>query len=276
MRVAVAGGTGVVGRHVVSLLRERGSEPVVLARSQGVDLLTGAGLEQQLTGVEAVVDLSKVTTTSRRRSIGFFTGTTGRLLEAGRRAGVRHHVALSIVGVERVELGYYAGKRAQEQLVLTGPVPGSVLRATQFHEFAGQLLDRVRGPVAVIPRMLVQPVAACEVARALVDLAAAPPVGMAPELAGPQELELVELADGCSAHAGHAAPSWAYDCPGVAGAPWPRGRCCPPARDHAGSRRSTGGSTTAVPPTSTAPGGLPGRDAHGAAVGDAERSRPGW
>ncbi len=194
MRVAVAGGTGVVGRHVVGLLRERGQEPVVLARSHGVDVLTGAGLEQQLTGVEAVVDVSNVTTTSRRRSVAFFTGSTGRLLEAGRRAGVRHHVALSIVGVERVDLGYYAGKRAQEQLVLAGPVPGSVLRAAQFHEFAGQLLDRVRGPVAVIPRMLVQPVAAREVARALVDLAAAPPVGVAPELAGPQELELVELA----------------------------------------------------------------------------------
>ena len=194
MRVAVAGGTGVVGRHVVALLRERGHEPVVLARSRGVDLLAGVGLQQAMTGVEAAVDVSNVTTTSRRRSVGFFTGSTGRLLDAGRRAGVRHHVALSIVGVERVDLGYYAGKRAQEQLVLEGPVPGSVLRAAQFHEFAGQLLNRVRGPVAVIPRMPVQPVAAREVAQALVDLAAAPPVGIAPELAGPQELELVELA----------------------------------------------------------------------------------
>ena len=194
VRVAVAGGTGLVGRHVVAALRAAGQEPVVLARSVGVDLSSGAGLDEALAGVQVVVDVSGVTTTSRRTSVGFFTASTRQLLAAGERAGVRHHVALSIVGIDRVDLGYYAGKRAQEELVLTGPVPGTVLRATQFHEFAGQVLARSRGPVAVVPRMRVQPVAACEVADALAALALAGPVGRAPELAGPQEHELVDLA----------------------------------------------------------------------------------
>ena len=197
MRVAVAGGTGMVGCHVVAALAERGVTPVPLARSLGVDLVTGQGLEVALSGVEVVVDVSNVTTTSRRTSVAFFTASTSRLLEAGRRAGVRHHVALSIVGVDRVDSGYYAGKRAQEELVLrNGPdcVPGTVLRATQFHEFAGQVLDRSRGPVAVVPRMRVQPVAAREVAAALADRALRAPVGLAAELAGPVEHELVDLA----------------------------------------------------------------------------------
>ena len=194
MRVAVAGGSGLVGRHVVAVLRGAGHEPVVLARSFGVDLTTGAGLDEALRGVGSVVDVSGVTTTSRRASVGFFTSSTRHLLDAGRRAGVAHHVALSIVGIDRVDLGYYAGKRAQEELVLSGSAPGTVLRATQFHEFAGQLLDRVRGPWAVLPRMRVQPVAAREVADALAELALTEPAGRVPDLAGPAEHELVDLA----------------------------------------------------------------------------------
>lgn len=193
MRVAVAGGTGVVGRHVVEAVVLAGHEPVVLARSRDVDLTTGSGLAQAMVGVGVVVDVSGVSTSSRRRSVAFATAASGHLLAAGKRAGVRHHVALSIVGVDRVDLGYYAGKRAQEQLVLAGPLPASVLRATQFHEFAGQVLARVPGPVAVVPRMRVAPVAAREVARALVDLALGPPVGRASDLAGPQVHDLVDL-----------------------------------------------------------------------------------
>ncbi len=139
MRVAVAGGTGVVGRHVVAALADRGVTPVPLARSLGVDLVTGEGLEPALTGVEVVVDVSNVTTTSRRTSVGFFTASSRRLLEAGRRAGVRHHVALSIVGVDRADWGYYAGKRAQEELVLSHR---SGLRAR--HGAARYAVPRVR------------------------------------------------------------------------------------------------------------------------------------
>jgi uncharacterized protein YbjT (DUF2867 family) len=194
MRIAVAGGTGLVGRHAVDAVAGAGHEPVVLARSLGVDITTGKGVAEALATVEVVIDVSNISTTRRRTSVAFFTAGTENLLAAGQRAGVRHHVALSIVGVERVELGYYEGKRAQEELVLDGPVPGSVLRATQFHEFPGQLLARARGPLALVPHMRVQPVAAREVAAALVALAVGPVEGMAAELAGPQEHEMVDLA----------------------------------------------------------------------------------
>jgi uncharacterized protein YbjT (DUF2867 family) len=187
MRIAVAGGTGAVGRTVVEAAQAAGHETVVLARSAGVDLISGDGLDPALKGATAVIDVSNVTAMGARRSTAFFEQATGRLLEAGRRAGVRHHVALSIVGCDRVDFGYYLGKRRQEALVLGDGVPGSVLRATQFHEFAAQLLDRTRGPVAVVPVMRSQPVAAREVAEALVRLAEQDPVGMAPELAGPRE-----------------------------------------------------------------------------------------
>ena len=177
MRMAVAGGTGLIGRQVVSLVEQAGHEPVVLARSRGVDLTTGAGLDAALAGAEVVIDVSNVTTLSKKRSVRFFAAATGQLLAAGARAGVRHHVALSIVGIDRVGWGYYAGKLRQEELIRTATVPWTVLRATQFHEFAEQLLARSPGPLVPVPRMRVQPVAAREVAARLVELALGPAVG---------------------------------------------------------------------------------------------------
>ena len=185
MRVAVAGGTGLTGRRVVETLTAAGHDPVVLARSAGVDLMTGRGLADALNGVEAVIDVTNVVTTSRRTSRAFFDTAGRTLLDAERRAGVTHHVALSIVGVDRVDFGYYEGKRRQEELVAASPVPWSVLRATQFHEFTAQTLDRVPGPVAIVPQMISQPIAVREVAQALVHMVSGSPVGMAPELAGP-------------------------------------------------------------------------------------------
>lgn len=195
MRIAVAGGTGVVGRHVVEVARERGHEVVVLSRSEGVDLTTGAGVTERLDGVDAVIDTTNQVSQKRADSEAFFGGVTRTLLSAGAAAGVRHHVVLSIVGIDDVDSGYYAGKRLQERLLAEGPVPWSVLRATQFHEFAQQALHFVRiGPFSLVPRMLSQPVAALEVAQALVDLAEGDPVGRAPELAGPERLQMVDLA----------------------------------------------------------------------------------
>jgi uncharacterized protein YbjT (DUF2867 family) len=194
MRIAVAGGTGVVGSYVVSAVTEAGHEPVVLSRGRGIDLVTRTGLDDALSGVDAVIDVSNQSTTSRKKSVAFFDATTTNLLDAGLRAGVGHHVALSIVGIDRVDFSYYAGKARQEELILASPLPASVLRATQFHEFAGQVLHQVPGPVAVVPRMRVQPIAAREVAAALVALALGSPVGMAPELAGPQEESLADMA----------------------------------------------------------------------------------
>ena len=194
MRVAVAGGTGVTGRHVVETLSARGHEPVVVARSRGVDLVTGRGLDAALDSADVVIDVSNVVTMGRRKAEAFFATAGRNLLAAEERAGVRHHVALSIVGIERVGLGYYRGKLLQEKVLRTGPVPWSVLRATQFHEFPQQLLDRMAGPVVLLPPMATQPVAVREVAAALVDLAEGPPQGMAPEFAGPRVEDMAALA----------------------------------------------------------------------------------
>jgi uncharacterized protein YbjT (DUF2867 family) len=191
MRIAVAGGTGVVGRHVVEVARARGHEVVVLSRSAGVDLTTGAGLAERLADVDAVVDVTSVATQRRTAAEAFF-GAVTRNLQA---AGAAHLVALSIVGIDDVDTGYYAGKRLQERLLAEGAVPWSLLRATQFHEFAEQALHFVRiGPFSLVPRMRTQPVAAREVAEALVGLAEQGPSGRVPDLAGPEVHDLVDLA----------------------------------------------------------------------------------
>jgi uncharacterized protein YbjT (DUF2867 family) len=192
MRIAVAGGTGWTGRLVVDALRARGDEPIVLARSVGIDLTTGAGLDRRLEGVDAVIDVTNVAATRARTSIAFFEAVTSTLLAAEARAGVAHHIALSIVGIDRVDLGYYRGKRRQEELVLGGTVGASVLRATQFHEFAAQMLAG-RGPLVIAPKMLCQPVALVEVASRLVELAHGRPLGLAPELAGPEQLQMLDM-----------------------------------------------------------------------------------
>jgi len=192
-KIAVAGGTGLIGRMVVDAVRAAGRQPVVLARSTGVDLLTGAGLPESLDGVDAVIDVINIATQRRRRAVEFFGSATTELVRAQERAGVRHHVTLSIVGIDRVDTGYYAGKLRQEEVVTRGQVPWTILRSTQFHEFAGMLLDLLPGPVAVVPNQLSRPVAAREVAQHLVELATGPASGRAPEIAGPQECRMADL-----------------------------------------------------------------------------------
>jgi uncharacterized protein YbjT (DUF2867 family) len=216
-RVAVAGGTGLVGRHVVDRLRELGCDPVVLARSTGADVVTGTGLAERLADVDVVVDVTNVVTVTRAKAVAFFEAATSNLLAAEQVAGVRHHVVLSIVGIDRVDLGYYLGKRRQEELALAGPVPVSILRATQFHEFAGQLLER-GGPVTVVPRMLSQPIAAREVAEALVEVALGAPGGLGPELAGPEQHQMVDLVRRVRAARGSKRPVLPVRLPGAVGA----------------------------------------------------------
>jgi uncharacterized protein YbjT (DUF2867 family) len=172
-------------------LKAAGHEPVVLARSHGVDLVSGTGLD--LTGVDVVIDVTNVVTRKRAASEAFFSAVMTNLLEAEKAAGTRHHVALSIVGCDRVDLGYYYGKRLQEDLVLAGAVPWTILRTTQFHEFAGQLLAGMRGPVVVLPKMRIAPVAAAEVADRMVELALEEPQGRV-ELSGPLEEQLIDVA----------------------------------------------------------------------------------
>ncbi|MFB7293445.1 SDR family oxidoreductase [Actinacidiphila glaucinigra] len=194
MKIAVAGGTGAAGRLVVETVRARGHEPVVLSRGQGVDLVSGSGLDAALTGAEVVIDVSNVTTNRKSVAVGFFDKAGRNLAGAAERAGVRHLVTPSIVGVDRVGHPYYTGKLRQEEIIRGGAVPWTIMRATQFHEFVGQALGGVPGPIALVPTAPVQPIAVREVAEALVDLALEPPQGMAPELAGPQVESLVALA----------------------------------------------------------------------------------
>jgi uncharacterized protein YbjT (DUF2867 family) len=191
MRIAVAGGTGVVGSHVVEAIRADGHEPVILSRSTGVDLGTGAGLDAAVDGVDAIVDAANVSTMSADTAVRFFETATGNLVTAAARAGVAHLVVLSIVGIDRMPHDYYAGKLAQERVVEDAAVPWTILRATQFHEFAGQLFDRAKaGPLHLAPRARVQPIAAREVGEHLAALAAGPARGRAADLAGPREERL--------------------------------------------------------------------------------------
>lgn len=193
-KIAVAGGTGVLGRHVVEVARQRGHDVVALALSTGVDLVAGTGLDGALDGVDAVVDVTSIQTQSARASEKFFGAVTRHLLEAEKAAGVGHHVALSIVGVDKAPYGYYTGKVLQEGLVTEGDVPWSLMRATQFHEFAGQIMDRLRrGPVVIAPRMRSQPVAASEVAGRLIDLVEAGPSGRVADFGGPREEQVVDM-----------------------------------------------------------------------------------
>jgi uncharacterized protein YbjT (DUF2867 family) len=215
MRIAVAGGTGTVGRHVVDIARTRGHDVVVLTRSTGVDLTTGSGLAPALEGVDVVVDGASVATQSARASKAFFGAVTTSLLVAEEEAGVGHHIALSIVGSARAPFGYYAGKALQERLVSDGRVPWTILRATQFHEFARQLYGQVKlGPIILVPTMFSQPVAAREVGERLVDLAEGTPSGHATDLAAPEQLRMIEMVRAYAAATGGRAPILEVPLPG--------------------------------------------------------------
>ncbi len=192
MKISVAGGTGVVGRHVVVRAREQGHQVEVLSRSEGVDLTAEAPLD--LHGVEAIIDVISMQTYSAAKSKAFFRAATRKLLSAGQAAGVGQYVLLSIVGIDEAPYGYYAGKIEQERLVATSGLPWTILRATQFHEFAGQIFERMKfGPVSVVPVMQSQPVAAREVATRLVDLVEAGPMGRVPDLAGPKVERMADM-----------------------------------------------------------------------------------
>jgi len=178
-----------------------------------VDLRSGDGLDQALAGVEAVIDVTNSTDSDPDEVRAFFGAATGNLLAAERRAGVGHHVVLSIVGVDLVEgNAHYAGKRHQEALVEAGDVPSTILRATQFHEFAEMVVSWTRrGDVATLPPLLVQPVAAADVGTILAEIATGPPQGRARDLAGPEPQDLVDMARRALAARGESirlVPSW--------------------------------------------------------------------
>ena len=196
IRVAVAGGTGRTGRRVVSALHRAGHQTVVMSRSSGVDLVAGQGIDQALADVDAVIDVTNTLVADDDAAREFFANATGNLLEAEERVGVAHHVLLSILGVDRVHgNAHYVGKRHQEHLVRTGPVPYTIVRAAQFHEFAAMVVSWTRqGQTAVIPPLLVQPVAVSDVADVVVTSVAAPARFGAIDLAGPGPQDLVDMA----------------------------------------------------------------------------------
>ena len=194
MKIAIAGGTGVIGQHAVRAAQSRGHDAVVLSRSEGVDVLTGAGLEERLRGVDVVVDALNTPSLSRRKAVHFFRTTSRHLLEAGARHGVAHHVVLSIVGIDGIDESYYAGKLAQERTVEASGVPHTIARAAQFHEFAAQISARTSlGPLTIAPRLLARPVAAREVGEHLLRVAETDPAGRAPDLIGPEEHTLADM-----------------------------------------------------------------------------------
>ncbi|SKA95584.1 Uncharacterized conserved protein YbjT, contains NAD(P)-binding and DUF2867 domains [Agreia bicolorata] len=228
MRIAIAGATGAVGAHVVDVARRRGHDVVALSRSQGVDLLDASAVARALVGAEAVIDVSSIATTSGAASTAFFEASTANLLGSGAAAGVAHHVALSIVNADRAPSGYYAGKVLQERLVSDGPVPWSILRATQFHEFAGQIYDRGRiGPLHAVPIMRTQTVAAAEVAERLVELAESDARGRARDLAGPREERLIDLVRSYASAEGLRGPIVSVPLPGEMGAAMRSGALLP-------------------------------------------------
>ena len=196
MRIAVVGGTGLVGQHTTKALAVAGHESIIIARSAGVDVYTGTGLDAALAGADAVIDVTSTPETDPAKTKDFFATTTSKLLDAEKRAGIGHHVLLSIVGVDRVHSnGHYVGKQAQEQLVQDGPVPWTIQRATQFFDFAATVVSwSLNDGAAAIPPLLVQPVAVSDVAKVLVELAAGAPQGRATDLAGPETQDLVDMA----------------------------------------------------------------------------------
>lgn len=194
MRIAVAGGTGAVGRRVVEEAGRAGHGVVVLSRSSGVDLMTGDGLVAALDGAEAVIDVAATSGLAAAGAIRFFGTATSELLAAEREVGVPHHVALSIVGAAAIDSGYYAGKAVQERTLMALAGGWTLLRTTQFHEFAQQTYARphVAG-IVIAPQLRSQPIAAAEVTAELVLLAAGAPRGLVPDMAGPREEYMPDL-----------------------------------------------------------------------------------
>jgi uncharacterized protein YbjT (DUF2867 family) len=224
MKVAVCGATGVVGSHVHRVARARGHEVVSLTRSSGHDLTKGLS-EDALAGVDTIIDVSGIQTLSRKRATDYFLAVSRTLQEAGAAAGVSHLVALSIVGIDGVTSSYYGAKEEQERAVRAGVLPWTLLRAAQFHEFAAQTVERGSvGPLVVVPRARVRPVAAAEVADALVDLAEAGPAGEATDLVGPRNEILVDMVRALLARRGSRRPVVEVPLPGAMGKAMSSGR----------------------------------------------------
>lgn len=194
MKIVVIGGTGLIGSKVVQKLKQRGHETVAAAPNTGVDTLSGKGLPEALAGAEVVVDVSNSPSFEDKAAMEFFQ-TAGRNITAAEvEAGVRHHVALSVVGTDRLQdSGYFRAKLAQEQLIKSAPIPYTLVHATQFFEFIRTIAQlSTEGDIVRLPPVQFEPMAAEDVASAVADVALAGPLNGMIEIAGPETFTLDE------------------------------------------------------------------------------------
>lgn len=196
MKIVVIGGTGLIGAKLAAQLQEAGHQVVAAARSTGVDTVTGEGVETVLTGADVVIDVSNPGYTSPEEMQRFFQASAANLLAAERKAGVGHHITLSAVGVDRIDGGYFLAKRAQEDPVIASDIPFTIVRSTPFFEYIYNIVDAGSdGDVIRLPPILVQPIAADDVAKALLRVALTPANDAIIELAGPDTYTLPQLAE---------------------------------------------------------------------------------
>ncbi len=195
MKIVVIGGTGLIGSKLVEKLRENRHEPLAASPDTGVDAITGDGLAEAFQGAEVVVDVANAPVWDDAAVMDFFQTSTRNILAAEAAAGVNHHVALSVVGADRLpESGYLRAKVAQEETVKAGSVPYTILRAAQFFEFLARIADSsMNGETVHLPPVFIQPESADDVAATLAELAVNAPANGIVELAGPEEFRLDEL-----------------------------------------------------------------------------------
>ncbi len=195
MKLVVIGGSGLIGKKLVTILRQRGHEVLAASPSSGVNAVTGEGLSEALAGAEIVVDVANSPSFEDKAVLEFFEVSGRNLHAAEAAAGVRHHVALSVVGTDRLlASGYFRAKMAQEELIKASTIPYTIVRATQFFEFVGAIAQSATDGQAVrVPPALMQPIVSDDVATALADIALAKPLNGTVELAGPDPIRMDEL-----------------------------------------------------------------------------------
>jgi uncharacterized protein YbjT (DUF2867 family) len=195
MKIVVIGGTGLIGSPLVKMLEERGQEAVAASPSKGVNAVTGEGLAAALAGADVVVDVANSPSFDDEPVMNFFDASTRNLLAAEATAGVKHHVALSVVGTERLlSSGYFRAKMRQETLIKAGSIPYTIVRATQFFEFIASIsYSGGNGQVVHLPTALMQPIAAADVSAALAEIAVQPPVNGMVEIGGPEKFQMFEI-----------------------------------------------------------------------------------
>jgi uncharacterized protein YbjT (DUF2867 family) len=195
MKIVVIGGTGLIGSKTVAILRQGGHEVVAASPESGINSITGEGLKEAMAGAQVVIDLANSPSFEDKAVLEFFETSGRNLLAAEAKAGVRHHVALSIVGTDRTpENGYFRAKVAQEKLIVASSIPYAIIRATQFLEFLGGIADSCAdGNVVRLSPGLFQPIAADDVAAIVADVAVAPPRNGIVEIAGPERAPFNEI-----------------------------------------------------------------------------------